>query len=53
LDRYVDALIGYELHHHAITDPQVIAASGSNRHPILCGRPTQSGPPAWVYVFGG
>jgi gamma-glutamylcyclotransferase (GGCT)/AIG2-like uncharacterized protein YtfP len=38
LDGYVDAVIGYELHHVTITDPQVIATSGSDRHPIL--RPT-------------
>jgi Gamma-glutamyl cyclotransferase, AIG2-like len=35
LDGYVDAVIGYELHHLTITDPQVIATSGSDRHPIL------------------
>jgi hypothetical protein len=29
---------GYELHHLTITDPQVIATSGGDRHPIL--RPT-------------
>jgi gamma-glutamylcyclotransferase (GGCT)/AIG2-like uncharacterized protein YtfP len=38
LDGYIDAVIGYELHHLTITDPQVIATSGSDRHPIL--RPT-------------
>ena len=38
LKGYVDAVIGYELHHLIITDPQVIATSGSDRHPIL--RPT-------------
>jgi hypothetical protein len=35
LDGYIDAVIGYELHHLTITDPQVIATSGSDRHPIL------------------
>jgi hypothetical protein len=35
LGGYVDAVIGYELHHVTITDPQVIATSGSDRHPIL------------------
>jgi hypothetical protein len=35
LDGYVDAVIGYELHYVTITDPQVIATSGSDRHPIL------------------
>ena len=30
-----DAIVGYELHHVTITDPHVIAASGSDRHPIL------------------
>jgi hypothetical protein len=38
LEGYVDAVVGYELHHLTITDPQVIATSGSDRHPIL--RPT-------------
>ena len=38
LDGYVDAIIGYELDYVTITDPQVIATSGSDRHPIL--RPT-------------
>lgn len=30
-----DAVAGFDLHYVTITDPQVIAASGSNRHPIL------------------
>ena len=38
LDGYVDAVVGYELDYVTIDDPQVIATSGSNRHPIL--RPT-------------
>jgi hypothetical protein len=38
LDGHVDAVIGYELDHLTITNPQVIATSGSDRHPIL--RPT-------------
>jgi gamma-glutamylcyclotransferase (GGCT)/AIG2-like uncharacterized protein YtfP len=38
LDGYLDAIIGYELDYVTITDPQVIATSGSDRHPIL--RPT-------------
>jgi len=38
LEGSVDAVIGYELQHLTITDPQVIATSGSDRHPIL--RPT-------------
>jgi hypothetical protein len=38
LDGYLDAVIGYELDYVTITDPQVIATSGSDRHPIL--RPT-------------
>lgn len=33
-----DAIVGYDLDHVTITDPHVIAASGSDRHPIL--RPT-------------
>jgi gamma-glutamylcyclotransferase (GGCT)/AIG2-like uncharacterized protein YtfP len=33
-----DAILGYELDHVTITDPHVIATSGSDRHPIL--RPT-------------
>lgn len=30
-----DAIIGYELDHVTITDPHVVATSGSDRHPIL------------------
>lgn len=30
-----DAIVGYALEWVTITDPDVIAASGSNRHPIL------------------
>ncbi|HEY7052661.1 MAG TPA: gamma-glutamylcyclotransferase family protein [Mycobacterium sp.] len=30
-----DAIVGYELHYVTITDPHVIATSGSDRHPIL------------------
>jgi gamma-glutamylcyclotransferase (GGCT)/AIG2-like uncharacterized protein YtfP len=35
LDGYLDAIIGYELDYVTIADPQVIATSGSDRHPIL------------------
>jgi gamma-glutamylcyclotransferase (GGCT)/AIG2-like uncharacterized protein YtfP len=38
LQGYVDAIIGYDLDYVTITDPHVIATSGSDRHPIL--RPT-------------
>lgn len=38
LDGRDDAIVGYELAHVTITDPHVIATSGSDRHPIL--RPT-------------
>jgi hypothetical protein len=30
-----DAIVGYRLDYVTITDPQVLAASGSDRHPIL------------------
>jgi gamma-glutamylcyclotransferase (GGCT)/AIG2-like uncharacterized protein YtfP len=33
-----DALVGYDLDYVTITDPHVIATSGSDRHPML--RPT-------------
>jgi hypothetical protein len=33
-----DAIVGFELDYVTITDPRVVATSGSNRHPIL--RPT-------------
>jgi gamma-glutamylcyclotransferase (GGCT)/AIG2-like uncharacterized protein YtfP len=33
-----DAIVGYDLDYVTISDPHVIATSGSNRHPIL--RPT-------------
>jgi gamma-glutamylcyclotransferase (GGCT)/AIG2-like uncharacterized protein YtfP len=35
LDGRDDAIVGYELDHVTITDPHVIATSGSDRHPIL------------------
>lgn len=41
LDGRPDAIAGYELDYVTITDPHVIATSGSDRHPILhpAGRP--------------
>ena len=38
LDGGPDAIVGFELDYVAISDPHVIATSGSDRHPIL--RPT-------------
>ncbi len=38
LDGQRDAIVGYDLDYVTITDPHVIATSGSDRHPIL--RPT-------------
>jgi hypothetical protein len=38
IDGYDDAIVGYDLAYVTITDPQVVATSGSDRHPIL--RPT-------------
>ncbi|HEX2283403.1 MAG TPA: gamma-glutamylcyclotransferase family protein [Mycobacterium sp.] len=35
LDGRPDAIVGYDLHYVTITDPHVIKASGSDRHPIL------------------
>lgn len=35
LDGHADAIVGYELDYLTITDPRVIATSGSDRHPIL------------------
>jgi hypothetical protein len=35
LDGAPDALPGYRLEWHVITDPQVIEVSGSDRHPII------------------
>jgi gamma-glutamylcyclotransferase (GGCT)/AIG2-like uncharacterized protein YtfP len=35
LDGRPDAIVGYELDYFTITDPHVIATSGSDRHPIL------------------
>lgn len=35
LDGRPDAIVGYELNSVTITDPHVIATSGSDRHPIL------------------
>jgi gamma-glutamylcyclotransferase (GGCT)/AIG2-like uncharacterized protein YtfP len=35
LDGREDAIVGYDLEYVTITDPRVIAASGSDRHPIL------------------
>ena len=39
LDGRPDAIVGYDLEHVTITDPHVIATSGSDCHPIL--RPSQ------------
>jgi gamma-glutamylcyclotransferase (GGCT)/AIG2-like uncharacterized protein YtfP len=39
LDGRLDAIVGFELDWVTITDPHVIATSGSERHPIL--RPTE------------
>jgi hypothetical protein len=38
LDGRPDAIVGFDLDYITITDPDVIATSGSDRHPIL--RPT-------------
>ena len=35
LDGRPDAIVGYDLDYITITDPHVIATSGSDRHPIL------------------
>jgi hypothetical protein len=35
LDGQSDAIVGYDLHHVMITDPHVVATSGSDRLPIL------------------
>jgi gamma-glutamylcyclotransferase (GGCT)/AIG2-like uncharacterized protein YtfP len=35
LEGHDDAIVGYRLEYVTITDPHVIAASGSDRHPIL------------------
>jgi gamma-glutamylcyclotransferase (GGCT)/AIG2-like uncharacterized protein YtfP len=35
LDGRPDAIVGFDLDYVTITDPHVIAASGSDRHPIL------------------
>lgn len=35
LDGHSDAIVGYELDYVTIRDPQVVAVSGSARHPIL------------------
>lgn len=40
LNGHDDAIVGFELGHVTITDPHVIAVSGSDRHPIL--RPSQA-----------
>ena len=39
LDGRTDAIVGFDLDYVTITDPHVIATSGSDRHPIL--RPTE------------
>jgi gamma-glutamylcyclotransferase (GGCT)/AIG2-like uncharacterized protein YtfP len=39
LDGRLDAIVGFDLDYVTITDPRVIATSGSDRHPIL--RPSQ------------
>jgi gamma-glutamylcyclotransferase (GGCT)/AIG2-like uncharacterized protein YtfP len=39
LDGRPDAIVGFELDRVTITDPHVIATSGSDRHPVL--KPTE------------
>jgi gamma-glutamyl AIG2-like cyclotransferase len=39
LDGRPDAIVGYDLDYVTITDPRVVATSGSDRHPIL--KPTE------------
>lgn len=39
LEGHHDAIVGFNLDYVTITDPQVIATSGSDRHPIL--RPSE------------
>jgi hypothetical protein len=41
IDGAPDAIVGFELDYVTITDPHVIATSGSDRHPIL--RPSDRG----------
>lgn len=40
LDGRRDAIVGYDLDYVTITDPHVVAVSGSDRHPIL--RPSEA-----------
>ncbi|KLO25770.1 hypothetical protein ABW16_21995 [Mycolicibacter heraklionensis] len=40
LDGRPDAIVGYDLDYVTITDPHVVAVSGSDRHPIL--RPSEA-----------
>ena len=35
LDGHPDAIVGFDLDYVTITDPHVVATSGSDRHPIL------------------
>ena len=38
LDGHPDAIVGFDLDYVTITDAQVIATSGSDRHPHLAGQ---------------
>ncbi len=49
LDGELDAITGFELDYVTITDPDVVATSGSDRHPIL--KPAASGAAVEGTVF--
>jgi hypothetical protein len=51
-----DAIVGFRLETLSITDPDVIAASGSDRHPVLIAidsssscHPSREGSSAWPH----
>ncbi|WP_019927332.1 gamma-glutamylcyclotransferase family protein [Nocardia sp. BMG111209] len=51
LDGHGDEITGYELGETTITDPAVIATSGSDRHPILRPATTETGIPGTVFTL--
>jgi hypothetical protein len=57
LDGHPDAIVGFDLDYVMITDPHVIATSGSDttnaRPRDRISVPVRSGDHAWVYVFAG
>jgi gamma-glutamylcyclotransferase (GGCT)/AIG2-like uncharacterized protein YtfP len=51
LDGAPDAIVGYQLGELTITDPQVIALSGTDTHPVLTPNPSAPDVPGTVFTI--